>query len=238
MRTPISSKQFGLAAACALALGMMSATAYAQEMPYSNAYDHSLLRDGSGRIVMSQYGECWHTGQGPRPESTQRCDPNWRAPQPVAQYVAPAPAPIAAPYVAPIVVAAVAPVYERVSFDTNVLFDFDKADLRPAGRAKLDEFISKTWNLVQPGSMIAVGHADRIGTDGYNQKLSEERVATVKDYLISKGVSASVVNSSGRGESQPTTRGECTGAATASNIACLQPDRHVFIEMSGQQLVK
>ena len=62
-------------------------------------------------------------------------------------------------------------------------------------------------------------------------------MATVKDYLMSKGIEPKWVQSSGRGESQPTTKaGECAGAKSASTIACLQPDGHVFIEVSGTRL--
>jgi OOP family OmpA-OmpF porin len=221
-------KQVCMAAACALALGAISGTAGAQNFGAPN--DRELWVDTSQQVWLNGYGECWHSAYGPPPPPNV-CNPA----QPVAA------APVVVPRAAPIVVAAAAPqpVYERVTFDANVLFDFDKSVLRPAGRDSLDSFIGKARDLSNPTSFAAVGYADRFGTDGYNQALSERRVATVKDYLVSKGIAANVVGTSGKGETQPTTRpGDCTGAATAKTIACLQPDRHVFIEMTGSRLQK
>jgi len=82
--------------------------------------------------------------------------------------------------------------------------------------------------------IIAVGHTDRIGSDAYNQKLSERRAASVKSYLVSKGVEANRVYTEGKGEKQPVTQpGQCPGAKSAKVIACLQPDRRVDIELIG-----
>jgi hypothetical protein len=54
--------------------------------------------------------------------------------------------------------------------------------------------------------VIAVGHADRIGSAAYNQKLSEKRAASVKDYLVSKGIPANRVYTEGKGSKQPVTK--------------------------------
>jgi OOP family OmpA-OmpF porin len=239
MTTAFTKNQVGLAAACALALSLASGAASAQGWNHAPANERELWVATNSQVWMNSYGECWHSSFGPPPAADGIC-----APRPVAQYVAPAPvaaAPPPPPRPAPIVVAAAdpKPVYDRVSFDANVLFDFDKTVLRPAGRATLDEFIGKTRDLVDPTSFVAVGYADRFGTDSYNQALSERRVATVKNYLISKGIPEGRVGTSGKGENAPTTRpGDCTGAKNANTIACLQPDRHVFIELTGMRLRK
>jgi OOP family OmpA-OmpF porin len=152
----------------------------------------------------------------------------------VAQYVAPAeqPKPIVMAVAAPL------PVYEKVAFDANVLFDSDRSELRAAGRATLDAFVDKIGGL-EAQSVLAIGYADRMGSDASNQILSEDRVATVKAYLVSKGVEQSRVQTSGRGESRPSTyAGECQDANNLKNVACMQPDRHVFIEISGTRLVQ
>ena len=126
---------------------------------------------------------------------------------------------------------------ERVAFDANVLFDHDKSDLRPAGRDKLDQFARDIRGL-DSQSIVAIGYADRMGTDSYNQVLSQQRVDTVKAYLVSKGVASNRVQTRARGESQPTTAlSDCKDAKNATNIACMQPDRHVFIEISGTRNV-
>jgi outer membrane protein OmpA-like peptidoglycan-associated protein len=76
-----------------------------------------------------------------------------------------------------------------------------------------------------------------MGTDRSNQTLSEDRVAAVKGYLVSQGIKWNQVGTSGRGETQPTTyKGECDKSTNAKNVSCLQPDRHVFIELSGTRL--
>ncbi|HXM84153.1 MAG TPA: OmpA family protein [Burkholderiales bacterium] len=219
------TKQLGLAAACALALGVFSATANAQVRDIN---EKALLTDTRGLPVMSGSGLCWHSGFGPPPAWTQGC--HEYVPAPVAQYVAPAPAPVVA--------AAPQPVWEKVAFDANVLFDSDKSALRPAGRDTLDQFITKIHGL-DSQSIFAVGYADRMGTDAYNQVLSQQRVDTVKAYLIGKGIAWNRVQTSAKGETQPTTfAGECKDANNPTNVACMQPDRHVFIEVSGSRITK
>jgi len=231
MKPSFSKNQLGLAVACALALSFVSGATLAQSNS-APADQRQIWGDGAKDAVWkSSSGLCWRSAFGP-PPAYGDCNP-----APVAQNVPPP-----APYVAPVVVAAAPPqaVYEKVTFDANVLFDFDKSVLKPAGQATLDNFVSEIHGIGS-ATISAVGFADRFGTDGYNQALSERRVATVKAYLDSKGVESTwAVKSSAVGESQPTTaRNECTGAtATARTIACLQPDRHVYVEISGTRLKK
>jgi len=232
MRTTSTQKQAALAVACALAFSVFSATAFAQVIENS---DKTLLLDSRGGPVTSN-NLCWHTPYGPAPMWIAGCHAD--VPAPVAAYVAPAAEPVAMP--APVVVAAAAPlpVYEKVAFDANVLFDSDKSALRPAGRDELDEFIRKIHGL-DSQSILAIGYADRMCSHASNQSLSEDRVKTVKAYLVSKGVAEHRVDTSGRGETRPTTYlEECKDANNAKNVACMQPDRHVFIEVSGTRLVK
>ena len=225
-------KQTALALACALALGVFSAAAHAQIV---NAAEKALLADSRGGPVMSGSGECWHTAFGPAPQWTAGCHP-----APAAQYVAPAPRAQAAPAAAPRQVAAAAPLvlYEKVAFDANVLFDSDSSALRAAGRDTLDEFVGKIHGLDQQ-SIVAIGYADRMGTHASNQVLSEERVDAVKAYLVTKGVAANRVQTSAFGETRPdTVAAECKDANNAKNVACMQPDRHVTIEVSGSRVAK
>lgn len=68
------------------------------------------------------------------------------------------------------------------------------------------------------------------------QKLSERRAKSVNEFLIAKEVPASRIEASGKGETQPVTKaGECTGAQSAKVIVCLQPNRHIDVEVSGTQ---
>jgi len=122
---------------------------------------------------------------------------------------APAPAPQAAPAPKPVPpVAAPAPapkpkpVAEKVTFAADVFFDFDKSVIKPDGKSKLDDLSSKMRGI-NLEVVIAIGHADSIGTDAYNQKLSVRRAEAVKAYLVSKGTEANRVYTEGKGEKQP-----------------------------------
>jgi len=222
MRTPLRSKRAAVALACALACASFSTVAAAQ-----TAEQHALVTDSAGGPVMSGSGLCVHSGFGPAPSWTAACG---GAIAPVAQYTAPRVAALAAP--------APAPAYEKVVFDANVLFDSNKADLRPAGQDTLDTFVGKLRGL-ESQSVMAIGYADRMGGESANQLLSEERVAAVKSYLVGKGVGAERIETSGRGETRPTTlASECADANNTKNVACMQPDRHVFIEISGTRLAQ
>ncbi len=84
----------------------------------------------------------------------------------------------------------------------DILFDFNRATLRPEAR----EVLSKLSGilLVTPDTRLSVeGHADSIGTEEYNQQLSEKRAQSVRDYLVANGLSGGLVTSQGFGETKP-----------------------------------
>jgi OOP family OmpA-OmpF porin len=240
MRSAFIKSEIFLAVACAMTLGAFSAVAHAQPRDLNET---ALLLDTRGAPVMNASGLCWHTGYGPAPLWTAGC--HAERPTPVAQYVAPvaqpaaAPAPVSKPMPAVVVAAAAPlPVLEKVAFEANVLFDSNNSDLTSAGRSTLDAFVSKISGL-DTQSVRAIGYADRMGSQASNQILSEERVSAVKSYLVGKGVAADRVRTSAWGETRPSTAAaECNDANTPRNVACMQPDRHVFIEISGSRLTK
>jgi OOP family OmpA-OmpF porin len=125
----------------------------------------------------------------PQPEAKPAPAP---APAPAPQEVKPAPKPEAKPK----------PVAEKVTFAADVLFDFDKSVVKPEGKSKLDDLSSKVRGI-NLEVVIAIGHADSIGGDAYNQKLSVRRAESVKAYLVSKGIEANRVYTEGKGEKQP-----------------------------------
>jgi OOP family OmpA-OmpF porin len=94
------------------------------------------------------------------------------------------------------------PVAEKVTFAADVLFDFDKAVIKPEGRSKLDDLASKVKGI-NLEVVIAIGHADSIGSDEYNQRLSVRRAESVKAYMVSRGLEANRVYTEGKGEKQP-----------------------------------
>jgi OOP family OmpA-OmpF porin len=163
------------------------------------------------------------------------------APAPAAKPApAPAPTPAPAPAPAPKVEApkpAPKPMPEKVTFAADVLFDFDRAVLKPDGKSKLDDLASKMKGI-DLEVVIAIGHADQIGTPQYNQALSVRRAETIKAYLISRGTEASRIYTEGKGETQPVTAGKCKGMgkehrSNQKMVDCLQPDRRTEIEVIG-----
>ncbi len=154
-------------------------------------------------------------------------------PEPAAPAPAPAPAPKAEPPAPPPApkAAAPAPKPEKVTTASTVNFDFDRYVIRPDSRTKLDDLVGKLRNVTLE-VVIAVGHADRLGGDAYNMKLSVRRADSVKAYLVSKGIAASRVYTEGKGERQPVK--ECKGdKKTKELIACLEPNRRVELEAVG-----
>ena len=149
--------------------------------------------------------------------------------------VMPPPAPVVEPPPPP-VVAPRPPMPQRVHFSADSLFAFGKADLSAGGKSSLDTFI-RDLSGTRFATITVHGHTDRIGSTQSNQKLSERRADTVRGYLQSAGIDAGKISASGHGESQPVTKPEdCKGSrATAALIACLQPDRRVDVEVTGER---
>src|SRR5207247_515423 len=154
-----------------------------------------------------------------------------RAPTPEPAPPPPAPAPRVEPTPPPPPPRAPAPKPEKITTASTVNFDFDRYVIRPDARSKLDDLVGKLRS-VDLEVIIAVGHADRIGSDAYNMKLSVRRADSVKAYLVSKGIGASRIYTEGKGERQPVK--ECKGdKKTKELIACLEPNRRVESEAVG-----
>jgi outer membrane protein OmpA-like peptidoglycan-associated protein len=89
-----------------------------------------------------------------------------------------------------------------VRLTNDILFDFNSASLRPESRATLRDLAANFQRY--PDEEIGVeGHTDNVGDDAYNQRLSEQRAYSVKDYLVGEGVPSSRVTATGYGESRP-----------------------------------
>lgn len=158
------------------------------------------------------------------------------APAYVAPMAPPPPEPVAVAAPPPAAAAIVA-MPKRVQFSADSLFGFDKAVVRPDGRAALDVF-ARDLQGTRFSTISVEGNTDRIGTEKYNQNLSQERADAVKAYLVSvAGIDNQKISSVGRGESNPVTQpGDCKGnTASPSLIACLQPDRRVDVEVTGER---
>lgn len=155
---------------------------------------------------------------------------------------APAPAPVAAPVEAPKPVAAPAPAPAPMAPKIATIkgtgyFDFNKSELRADTKAALDkEIVAKKDDVKSVSSVVINGHADRLGSHEYNQKLSEKRAEVAKAYLVGQGVPANSIDTIGFGKTQPAQGvAKCEDSLGRKKlIACLQPHRRVEVELKGE----
>jgi OOP family OmpA-OmpF porin len=202
------------------ASAVVSLSAMAQETTPAKS-NGSYLQDARGEVVRSGSGACVRTGYWtPADATVVGCDGVIAKAAVVAVPAPAAPAPVPAPAPAP----APAPISEKVTFAADTTFDFDKAVLKPDGKAKLDDLASKLQGM-NLEVIIAVGHTDSVGNDAYNQRLSVRRAEAVKAYLVSKGIEANRVYTEGKGEKQP--------VADNKSAAGRAQNRRVEVEVVG-----
>ena len=122
--------------------------------------------------------------------------------------------------------AGAAPQVQKITLDSKVLFDFDKAVLKPEGKAAIDsQVVGKLAQIQKLEVVLVTGHTDRLGTDAYNQKLSERRADAVRDYLVSKGVDKAKIETIGMGEKQPVVQCDQKNHEGADRVPAAQPPR-------------
>jgi len=160
------------------------------------------------------------------------------APAPVVAEPAPEPAPIAAvepepapaPEPEPAPVAAPAPCepkFKTVTLQAERLFGFDKSKLNGDAVAELDSVVATLKEHPEFEVVVVTGHTDRIGSEKYNQKLSEQRANVIKAHLVSHDIDANRIRAVGKGESEPLV--ECKGIRGKALVECLAPNRRVEI---------
>ena len=178
-----------------VAMGCTAFGAFAQTTKVDNWVNPNGLpwKNGTNEL-------CWRDANWTPATALPGCD---GAPKPAPKAAeepasAPAEAP-AAPVAAPVIAF---PVSQKVTFAADAFFDFDKSVLKPEGKAKLDDVVSKLGSI-NLEVIIAVGHTDSVGTDAYNDKLSVRRAEAVKAYLVAKGVEKNRVYTEGKGKKQP-----------------------------------
>ena len=182
----------------ALMAALMTTATYAEDGKYA--------QNSEGKAVKNSADECVKAQFGSMPEGCEAAPTPPPAPKP-----APAPAPKPAPL-------------QKLTMSADANFDFDKAVLKPAGQASLDQFMAGLAGSKVSGISV-VGHTDSVGTDAYNQKLSEKRAGAVANYLVNKGVPAAAIQAAGKGESQP--------VADNGSKAGRAANRRVEVEASG-----
>lgn len=117
----------------------------------------------------------------------------------------------------------------KLTFDSQLLFDFGKANLLEANKQTLQNF-AQVLNENPDTDLLIVGHTDSAGSNAFNQTLSENRANMVSNYLISNGVSSSRLRTQGMGENQPTVSND-----TAANRG---QNRRVEIAISANEKMK
>jgi OOP family OmpA-OmpF porin len=174
---------------------------------------------------------CATEPEKPAPPPAPAPAPSAPPPAPVAKPAPPAPAPAPAPAAKP------APNKPAVvTLSSTELFEFDKATLTADARKKLDaEIVDKARDLASVQHVQIDGHADRIGSHPYNQRLSERRADAVRAYLVSRGFSASNIDTIGFGKTNPVKScpGQLTPQTRKSLIECLAPNRRVAVSLRG-----
>jgi len=90
----------------------------------------------------------------------------------------------------------------KITLQADTLYDFNKSDLKPEGKATLDK-IAADLSKIKLEVIIAVGNTDSVGTDAYNMALGQRRAQSVKSYLTSKGVDGSRIYTESKGKSNP-----------------------------------
>jgi outer membrane protein OmpA-like peptidoglycan-associated protein len=163
----------------------------------------SLAWAGGGALFVGGMAAayCWVHGDGDEdgdgvPDSRDKCPGTPKGVQ-VDANGCPPPAP------APVVEEA-AVVKEEVIVIRDVHFQFDSAKLTPADKDVLSTIATRLKQESSTAQLTVTGHTDSVGSDAYNQKLSDRRAHSVVEYLISQGVPrSSFVSVTGAGESQP-----------------------------------
>jgi len=177
---------FGLGLAVSAAMLIATPLAHAQVVGPIGA--DTYVGDPFGNAVKDPFGDCIRTLDGGRfPE----CGVALVPPRPT-------------------------PVVETLTLGADAFFDFDKSTLKPAGQESLDRLYEDLQRTQDVQDILVVGHTDSVGTEQYNQGLSERRAATVESYLEEKGLNVNIIRSRGEGEANPIATNE-TAQGRAKN---------------------
>ncbi len=247
-----------IASAVSTAVVALSASVvFAQATPANSAYllsatgaaDNNVVRSGRYGTNNASCNLCWRTSYWTPAMAIAECDPDLvkkAAPAPAAPSAPVAPpaataptAPVAPPAAPAAPVAPPAPSVQKITLASKALFDFDKAILKPEGQAVLDrEIVSRIKEVQKLELVLVTGHTDRLGSQQYNQKLSERRAAAVAAYLAGKGVAKDKIETLGMGKTQPVPGVVCEQKNRKALIACLQPHRRVEVEVKGEIVIR
>ena len=208
----------------------------------ADASAQGYVTDTRGAIVKSAFGLCWRTSAWTPAMAVAECDPGLvpnRAPSP-ARPAPPAPAPRpAAPAPAPKPAAPAAAKPKRcdatVTLQNDQVFESNKAVLTAAAKARLEkDVIGRLLTCATIEAVIVEAHTDRLGSQQYNQKLSDRRAESIKRHLVSRGVDAAKIETLGMGKTvQSKSCPDVKNQSRKELIACLAPNRRAIISIKG-----
>lgn len=125
-----------------------------------------------------------------------------------------------------------------VSISANAVFSYDRADVAGLRGPSMEQLRALAERLkageLQVKAIRLTGHADRTGDAGYNQRLSERRVQTVRDVLVGLGVDAKLITTAARGETQQIEPCQAGFRSQTELQECLLPNRRVEIEIDAR----
>lgn len=218
--------------ACSLILCISASTASIQAGAtdiQANPKYSAYLQDGRGMIVRSPNGLCWRSGYWTPADAVAGCD---------GELVPPVAKPTAPDIVPPVATAPAAPPAPprpcdfSITLNSDQTFAFNSGVLGNAAKKRIDrDVLAKLASCARVDLIMITGYADRIGSQTYNQKLSEKRANAVAAYLKNKGVTAPI-NAIGLGETQAVK--SCENMLPSKKlIECLAPNRRVVVEIHG-----
>jgi OOP family OmpA-OmpF porin len=165
--------------------------------------NEAYVGDGTKHYIKDSSGKCVRTSSWSKETATKECNPEL-FPEPVAEAPAAPPPPPQ-------------PVYEKVTISATALFDFNKATLKPEGKAAIRDLADKIKTKgAQVVDIDVIGHTDSVGPEEYNMGLSIRRATSVKDYMVSEGIDAGIIDVIGKGELNPVAS-NATDAGRAQN---------------------
>ncbi len=179
--------------------------------------------DSSNSIIRTGFSDCLHTTRWSEEVAVVECEPAVVAAREAAKLAA--------------VEVVMVKAFKPVRLNAEALFAFDSAELSDDGKTRLNAVLgSLTATDLQDEKIHITGHADEIGSDSYNLRLSQKRAGAVRDYLVSQGVVPGFIETSGVGEADPVV--SCEGRHGQALITCLAPNRRAEVELSARKLVE
>ena len=125
---------------------------------------------------------------------------------------------------------------QQINLAADALFAYGKSDrnsMSLAGRQSLDNLIGKIkGDYINVDRINVIGHADPLGNDTINERLSSERAVTVRDYLQINGLQGTRLTGEGRGAREPVVA-NCSRVVSPTSVLCNQPNRRVVVEITG-----